>query len=203
MAPTSCDVVDEVHALISSDIDDILAETNHVGHSARKSFTEDVSLDAARLHRFWMLAKGVMAYKDIEELEPKIQKLCRASIEARKMSYSPYSKFKVGAALLCNDGTVYSGCNVENASYGLAICAERTAITKAVSENHQEFVAIAIAADLGEEFVGPCGACRQFIAEFNHKIPIYLTRLDGRVQCTNLGVLLPEAFTPSFFNQRS
>jgi cytidine deaminase len=138
--------------------------------------------------------------KNIEDFDPKLQDLCRDSIEARKMAYTPYSQFKVGAALQCTDGTVIKGCNVENASYGLAICAERTAIVKAVSEGKQEFACIAIAADLAEEFVGPCGACRQFLAEFHPEIPIYLVRLDGKVQVTSLKYLLPDAFTPKRMN---
>jgi len=202
MAPTAFDNSDVVPTLSQRDFHNIIADKCSEVYPALQNFAEDAPSESVIFHRFWMLAKGVMSYNDVEELEPQIQKLCKASIEARKMSYSPYSQFKVGAALLCSDGTVFSGCNVENASYGLAICAERTAATKAVSENHREFISIAIAADLGKEFVGPCGACRQFLAEFNHKMPIYLTRLDGKVQCTNLEVLLPEAFTPDFFNQR-
>jgi len=132
----------------------------------------------------------------VDKLEAKIQALCHESLLARQSSYSPYSQFAVGAALLCADGTTILGCNVENASYGLAICAERTAAVKAVSGGQQDFVAIAIAAQAGEQFVGPCGACRQFMAEFNPDIPIYLVRPDLVVQVTNLNVLLPEAFTP-------
>jgi len=132
----------------------------------------------------------------VDKLEAKIQDLCHASLVGRQSSYSPYSQFSVGAALLCADGTTVLGCNVENASYGLAICAERTAAVKAVSGGQQDFVAIAIAAHAGEQFVGPCGACRQFMAEFNPDIPIYLVRPDLEVQVTNLNILLPEAFTP-------
>jgi len=131
----------------------------------------------------------------INSLDKKVKSLCEASLKARQNSYSPYSKFKVGAALLCDD-TVVPGCNVENASYGLAICAERTAIVKAVSEGLTEMDCIAIAADLDQEFVGPCGMCRQSLAEFNPNLPIYLVRLDGMVKITNLNKLLPEAFSP-------
>merc|ERR1712059_242366 len=108
-----------------------------------------------------------------------------------------YNWWTVGTALLCSDGSTMPGCNVENASYGLAICAERTATVKAVSDGHHDFLAIAIAAEAGgDQFVGPCGACRQFMAEFNPDIPIYLVRPYMEVQVTNLNVLLPEAFTP-------
>merc|ERR1712080_646163 len=142
------------------------------------------------------MEKKIQRITQVEKLEGKLQALCKSSLEARSFSYSPYSRFKVGAALLCGDGSTVQGCNVENASYGLAICAERTAVVKAVSTGKHDFTAIAIAADAGDQFVGPCGACRQFMAEFNPDIPIYLVRPDLEVQVTNLNVLLPEAFTP-------
>lgn len=95
--------------------------------------------------------------------------LMRMATEARKASYSPYSNFKVGAALLGRSGKVYTGCNVENAAYTPTNCAERTAVFKAVSEGEREFVAIAIVGGKGEEtaeFCAPCGVCRQVLAEF-------------------------------------
>ncbi len=95
--------------------------------------------------------------------------LLSTAIEARQKAYAPYSKFLVGAALLTKKGTIFTGCNVENTSYGLCICAERTAICKAVSEGHQEFEAIAVAA---HPLASPCGACRQFIVEFGKKITV-------------------------------
>ena len=88
---------------------------------------------------------------------------------ARQKSYSPYSQFKVGAAILCSDNktnTTVTGCNVENASYGLTVCAERTAVLKAVSEGFTEITSVAIAADLDQEFVGPCGMCRSGIGPY-------------------------------------
>merc|ERR1712083_758179 len=96
----------------------------------------------------------------LENLSIEVQSLCQHSLEARKAAYAPYSRFLVGAALLSNDGKLVTGCNVENASYGLSICAERTACVKALSEGLSEFSTIAIAADLKGEFVPPCGACR-------------------------------------------
>ncbi|TRY68667.1 hypothetical protein TCAL_03799 [Tigriopus californicus] len=135
-------------------------------------------------------------HQSLDQLPKAIQHLCMESLTARKSSYSPYSKFKVGAALLLEDGSVITGCNVENASYGLAICAERTACVKAVSQGQQDMKAIAIAADLDEEFVGPCGACRQFMCEFNPDLEIYLVRLDHKVQLVNLNQLLPDCFSP-------
>ncbi len=97
------------------------------------------------------------------------KELMELAVEARKKSYSPYSNFKVGAALLAKSGKVYTGCNVENAGYSPTNCAERTALFKAVSEGEREFVSIAIVGGMGEdiaEFCAPCGVCRQALAEF-------------------------------------
>merc|ERR1712241_261354 len=99
------------------------------------------------------LMKTTTMRTSLDKLDMETKRLCEASLLARQNSYSPYSKFKVGAAL--------HGSNVENASYGLTVCAERTAVTKAVSEGYTEMVSVAIAAALDEEFVGPCGMCRQ------------------------------------------
>lgn len=95
--------------------------------------------------------------------------LINKAIATRELAYAPYSQFRVGAALLTKNRDVFTGCNVENTSYGLCICAERTAICKAVSEGHQEFIAIAVAAT---PFATPCGACRQFIIEFGKQIEV-------------------------------
>ena len=125
----------------------------------------------------------------------KEQLLAQSKI-ARETAYVPYSKFPVGAALLAEDGTVFHGCNVENASYGLTNCAERTAIFKAVSQGVKTFKAIAIVADT-EGPCSPCGACRQVIAEFcKGDMPVYLTNLKGDVLETTVAELLPGAFTP-------
>ena len=127
---------------------------------------------------------------DSEEINTLIQ----FATVAREQSYSPYSNFAVGAALLCQDGTVYQGCNIENASYGMTNCAERTAIFKAVSEGHRLFQAIAVIADT-EDPCAPCGACRQVMVEFN--IPtIILTNLKGHTQVYTLDELLPLSFGP-------
>jgi len=123
------------------------------------------------------------------------QKLLEASIKARENAYVPYSKFPVGAALLTKDGEVILGCNIENASFGLTNCAERTAIFKAVSEGKREFSAIAISGNT-EGPISPCGACRQVLAEFCDKnMPVYLTNLEGIVTETTVAELLPGAFT--------
>jgi len=97
---------------------------------------------------------------------PEIVLLAKKAVEAMSFAYNPYSKFSVGAALLCADGTIYTGCNVENVSYGLCICAERTALVKAVSEGRRHFKAIAVTTSLKDETGSPCGACRQFMVEF-------------------------------------
>ena len=127
----------------------------------------------------------------------KVKQLLDASVEIRKQSYSPYSHFKVGAAVRGADGKIYLGCNVENASFGLTICAERTALVKAVSNGCLKFDEISIAAVNKDQFTSPCGACRQFLAEFNPRIKIYLCNPDiETVAETTLSHLLPESFNP-------
>ena len=125
--------------------------------------------------------------------ELEIQKLMDCAIKARENAYSPYSHFAVGAALLCEDGTLYEGCNIENVSYGLTNCAERTAIFKAVSEGHIKFKALAVVADT-EGPCAPCGACRQVMAEF--KIPlIIMGNLMGNIKIVTIEELLPISFS--------
>lgn len=126
-----------------------------------------------------------------------IREVIQRSIKAREQSYCPYSNFRVGAALLCEDGTIYNGCNVENASYTVGICAERTAVVKAVSEGKRKFTALAVASSMGNTFATPCGACRQFIVEFGENLDIYLTKPDGQFKKTTIRELLPYAFCPS------
>ncbi|MDQ0496844.1 MULTISPECIES: cytidine deaminase [Paenibacillus] len=123
--------------------------------------------------------------------------LIQEALEARKQAYIPYSNFQVGAAVLGSDGTIYRGCNVENASYGLCNCAERTAIFKMVSEGCRKIDAIAVAADTAGP-VSPCGACRQVISEFAHvDTKIYLTNLHGNTEEWTMEKLLPGAFRPA------
>jgi len=114
-------------------------------------------------------------------------------------AYSPYSKFRVGAAVLTEDGTVFTGSNVENASYGLTICAERTALCKAVSSGHKKFVKIAVACvDLPDgKPSSPCGACRQFMAEFGG-YPVLMYKGGGGHIKTSVDELLPYAFRPAW-----
>lgn len=121
-------------------------------------------------------------------------KLIDIARKAREKAYVPYSSFKVGAALKGKSGTIYTGCNIENASFSLACCAERTAIFKAISEGEKEFVELAVIADT-KGGVSPCGACRQVMAEFFSKDTIiYLSNLKNEVYETDLEGLLPYHF---------
>ncbi|MGK7377802.1 cytidine deaminase [Planococcus sp. 1R117A] len=123
------------------------------------------------------------------------EQLMEEAKTARERAYVPYSKFKVGAALLTADGKVYHGCNIENAGYSMTNCAERTAMFKAVSEGDRKFTALAVVAETKGP-VSPCGACRQVIAEFcAPDMPVYLTNLNGDVQETTVSELLPGAFS--------
>ena len=124
--------------------------------------------------------------------------LLAAAIAARAHAYAKYSNFRVGAALELNDGRIVTGCNVENASYGLTICAERVAIVKAISDGvkPRTFRRIAICADTAQ-LTPPCGACRQILWEFCGDIPVILTNLDGVTRQFTVGKLLPEAFDDS------
>jgi cytidine deaminase len=120
--------------------------------------------------------------------------LIKMASKAMKNAYVPYSNFKVGAALLTKAGKVYTGCNIENASYGATICAERTAIFKAVSEGEREFEAIAIASD-SDEFAYPCGICRQVMLEFSKDLKIYISNKNGEYKEYTISELLPTGFT--------
>jgi cytidine deaminase len=123
------------------------------------------------------------------------EKLMEEAKLASEKAYVPYSKFPVGAALLTNDGQVFRGCNIENSSYSMTNCAERTAIFKAVSDGITGFKALAVTGDT-EGPISPCGACRQVIAEFcDSDMPVYLTNLNGIVKETTVGELLPGAFS--------
>lgn len=118
----------------------------------------------------------------------------KAVLEARNFAYVPYSNFKVGAVLVDRDGNLYQGCNIENSSYGLSNCAERTAIFKAVSKGIKDFKALVVTGDT-EGPVSPCGACRQVISEFcAGDMPVYLTNIQGEVMETTVEQLLPGAF---------
>ncbi len=123
----------------------------------------------------------------------KQDQLVSLAAEARKKAHAPYSNFSVGAALLARSGLVYTGSNVENASYGLSVCAERVAVFKAVSEGEREFEAIAVVTENG---VTPCGACRQVLIEFGDDIQVIVADTTGHRRAFALTDLLPEGFTP-------
>jgi len=121
-----------------------------------------------------------------------IDSLQEQAREAARFSYSPYSKFRVGAALLASDGTVYRGANIENRSYGLANCAERSAVFLALSQGVTSFDAIAIYSPDSEEMLTPCGACRQVLSEFvGPDFPVYCGSADGQFQIIAMKELLP------------
>jgi len=112
--------------------------------------------------------------------------------QAADRAYAPYSKFRVGAALLCDDGSLVTAGNVENRSYGMTICAERSAIVKALSEGKRVFVALAVSCPDADYPVSPCGACRQVISEFAGKdLPIYFAGKEGTIRSITLGELFP------------
>ena len=122
------------------------------------------------------------------------KKLIEEAIKAREKAYVPYSNFKVGAALLTEDGEIYTGCNIENSSYGLSNCAERTAIFNAISNNQKNFKKIAIVADTDKPCT-PCGACRQVIIEFGEDIEVIMANLKGEIIEKKIADLLWGAFT--------
>jgi cytidine deaminase len=121
--------------------------------------------------------------------------------KAREFAYAPYSKFKVGAALLSKDGQVYHGCNIENAAYSMTNCAERTALFKAYSEGVKQFDSLVVVADT-EGPVSPCGACRQVISELcDAEMEVVLTNLKGDILKLKVKDLLPGAFSPKDLNK--
>ena len=129
----------------------------------------------------------------------KPETLIEYAMDAMSRAYAPYSGYRVGAALLCADGAVYQGCNIENASYTPTLCAERTAFAKAVSEGVREFTAIAICGGKDGVITGlfpPCGVCRQVMAEFcGPDFTVYLADKDGAYQTRTLAQLLPDSFS--------
>ena len=202
---------DELDACMLGDlilsVPHVLAQAEEYGHSPKR--------EAA-----YLLVHGLchlMGYDHIEEEDRRIMRameekildsiglgrdgghavtdamLRSLALEAMQRSYSPYSHYRVGAALLCADGRVYQGCNIENASYGLTMCAERTALFKAVSEGETEFTAVAIASEGSAPW--PCGACRQVLNEFAPGIRVLVT-WDGHEDERPLSELLPFGFGP-------
>lgn len=125
------------------------------------------------------------------------EELKAAAVTMLDLAYCPYSHFAVGAALECADGTVFTGCNIENAAFSPTICAERTAVVKAVSEGHTDFVRIVVAGRC-ESFCVPCGVCRQVLREFAPDMEIICLNSKGEEQVFTLSELLPHSFGPEF-----
>jgi len=126
-----------------------------------------------------------------------MKSLLDAALNARKNAHAPYSHFLVGAALEAEDGRVFTGCNVENATYGLSVCAERVAVFKAISEGVRKFGRIAVSADT-DVLTPPCGACRQILWEFCGNIEVTLTNLQGKTETIRMKDLFPRPFDDSF-----
>jgi cytidine deaminase len=126
-----------------------------------------------------------------------MNKLLEAALAARENAHAPFSKFKVGAAIEDETGRIFTGCNVENATYGLTICAERVAVFKAISEGAREFRKIAVAADT-DVLTPPCGACRQILWEFCGDVEIALVNPRGRIETYRLKELFPKPFDGSY-----
>jgi len=121
------------------------------------------------------------------------EELFKSALEALQHSHSPYSNFRVGASLLTTTGKVYTGCNIENSSFSLTICAERTALFKAISEGETSFSKLMIVSD-AEDFISPCGACRQVISDLAGNVEVILTNSRGEMQFKKINELLPFAF---------
>ncbi|MBV9470449.1 MAG: cytidine deaminase [Abitibacteriaceae bacterium] len=137
----------------------------------------------------------------IELAEPHIQQLYQLACAAREKAYCPYSGYQVGAAIRISDGTIYTGCNVENSSYGATNCAERVAIQKAVSEHGKIQIAdVMVVTDANPPWP-PCGMCRQVIAEFSAQTVIHAANLQGEIITTSFADLLPQAFTPEHLHR--
>ena len=120
--------------------------------------------------------------------------LVKIAGDMRQKAYVPYSKYQVGAAILCKDGSVYTGCNVENASYGMTICGERTALVKAVSEGNKDFDMLAVISN-SDEYCMPCGACRQMLDEFAPDLTILCAKANGEYKEFTMKELLPYSFS--------
>jgi cytidine deaminase len=125
------------------------------------------------------------------------KELIDAATEVRNRAHAPYSNFRVGAAVETEDGEIYTGCNVESASYGLTVCAERVAIWKGISEGVTKFGRVAVVVDT-EELTPPCGVCRQIIWEFCGDVPVILSNLHGKSETIQMSELLPRAFDSKF-----
>lgn len=130
-------------------------------------------------------------------MDETAEKLLSTARECRERAFAPYSGFLVGAAVEAEDGTIFAGCNVESASYGLTMCAERVAIFTAVAAGHKRIKRVSLVAE-SDELTAPCGACRQVIWEFGGDIPVTLSNLNGKTETIRMSELLPRAFDSKF-----
>jgi cytidine deaminase len=130
---------------------------------------------------------------NMSNLSNRVEKMVKAARDARRRATAPYSRFKVGAAVRAVSGVIYSGCNVENATLGLTVCAERVALFKALSEGARRFTDVAVVT-AAERPTPPCGACRQLLWEYCGDVPVHLVSTRGRNKTFTLGELLPYAF---------
>lgn len=160
---------------------------------ARMRALEEQALQCVALER----EEATMEQKTMQEIDQQMLEMARQAME---QAYAPYSKYRVGACLMAEDGRLFTGCNVENASYGGTICAERTAVTKAVSEGARAFTAIAIAGSGSAPY--PCGICRQVLNEFGPAMRVLIT-WDGETRETTLEALLPHGFGPQQLGGRA
>ncbi len=200
---------DEVHGAMIGDIvismDHVFQQAEEFGHSAEREAAYLLvhgichlmgydHIEDAERKRMRMMEESVLCAAGVQrDHDVSDEKLLQLAREAMKNSYSPYSHFPVGAAILSVNGKIYTGCNIENASYGLTRCAEQVAVCKAVSEGERRFSVIAIAAN---RTAWPCGACRQILNEFAPDIRVLVT-WDDHVEEANLRDLLPYGFGPS------
>ena len=143
---------------------------------------------------FYINFPFIQTEMNASELEKLIQE-CHA---AKEKAYAPYSKFRVGAAVLCEDGQIIQGCNVENVSHGHGLCAERAALVGAVSLGYRKFKAISVTTDVTDKWTYPCGSCRQFIVEFGNDLDIYLVKTDSTYKKVNIKDILPYPFQDTF-----
>jgi len=132
---------------------------------------------------------------------PSEDQLVQAALTARQNAVAPYSRFRVGAALETDSGEIFTGCNVENATYGLTVCAERVAIWKALSEGRRKFTRIVVAADT-DSLTPPCGACRQIIWEYCGDLPVVLVNLQNQRERFQMKELFPKAFDASYLGRK-
>lgn len=145
---------------------------------------------------YWPIASGILSRSDLESRSN--EKLIEIAGQARQLAHAPYSEFKVGAVVEAGDGRLFTGCNIENSSYGLSICAERVALGKAVSEGVRDLPRIAVVADTHSP-VPPCGACRQVILELcGEGAIVVMANLRGQVETRTIIELLPAPFDQSF-----